>query len=212
MPDLQAIRRPLQLLVEGKDAVNAFGAMQRRSRLPAVDIRNFGGVNGFPDSTSLRALAQSPGFGGATCLGVVRDAEDQPVADAARSVCGALKRAGLPFPDVPGRWKDGVHEGRAFRTGVFLLPDNRNPGMLETLLLRTLEGTAVKRCIAEFFACAEVPEGQLRHDKRRAIAYLSTRDRPHQSVGVAAWQGAWDLNHPALQPLRRFLTDMGHAP
>lgn len=200
----QRLRTSAQLLAEGKDTRNfldAFLTKRAGSVRKLVQIQNFGGV---PDLRPfLQTFVKQSGFGAVRRLGIVRDAEAGPAELAFQSVCGALSDAELDAPGRPGEWTRG-----RVRTGVFILPDNSGPGMLETLLCRTLEPD-MKRCIEKFFECAEVsPEGA-RQDKRRARAFLATRDHPHPSVGVAASKGYWNLEHRLLEPLRAFLTGLG---
>ena len=71
--DPVAIKRPVQLLVEGKDPLNFFGALTGHLGLAGVQVQNYGGINelgGF-----LKAFVMAPGFASVTDLGVVRDAE-----------------------------------------------------------------------------------------------------------------------------------------
>ena len=42
-------------------------------------------------------------------------------------------------------------------------------------------------------------------DKARAHAYLTTKPNPHFSVGVAAKNGYWNLNHSVFSTVRDFL-------
>ena len=156
-----------------------------------------------------------PGFVQATgffktvrSLGVVRDAEKS--ADGAfRRVRSALEDVGLVPPPASGRFGSG-----APKTGVLILPDGEGPGMLETLLCRTLAGLDIDRCIESFFACVEaLPETAVRNpDKARAFAYLATRPNPHHSVGVAAKGGDWNLDHAAFGPARAFLEALWAGP
>ena len=195
------ISSPGQLLVEGNDQRNFFEALCAHLGIRDAQVRNFGGVDelgGF-----LQAFVRMPGFEEVSGVGVVRDAETSAHA-AFQSARSALERAGLIPPASAGQWfGDGDP-----KTGVLALPDGRNPGMLETLLCRTLEGLEVARCIDSFFDCVKALPGTAidRPDKARAFAYLTTRRNPHHSVGVAARRGAWDLDHPVLEDARAFLT------
>ena len=81
--------------------------------------------------------------------------------------------------------------------------------MLETLLCRTIAGTAVDRCIDSFFRCAGESGNPIhRPDKARARAYLATTPDPHLSVGVAAKRNRWNLDHDAFDGVRRFLMSL----
>ena len=50
-----------------------------------------------------------------------------------------------------------------------------------------------------------------RPEKAFAHAFLATRPDPHVSVGVAARKGYWDLDRPALEGVRSFLSGLAQA-
>ena len=198
------IEKPTQLLVEGKDQQNFFGAFTQHvgfQQLP--QIQNFGGVDelrGF-----LRSFVRTPGFDTVERIGIVRDAEESAAA-ARRSVEGSLRNVGLPVPGAPGAGdRPAVH--------VLILPDDEKPGMIETLLCRSVADQPVNRCIDEFFDCVgALPNIDMRNPhKARAQAYLATRPSPQVSVGVAAREGYWPLDHEAFAGLRTFLTALQGA-
>lgn len=114
----------------------------------------------------------------------------------------SLDHANLPAPQ---RHDESAGENPSVR--VLVLPGDGRPGMLETLLCRTLTEHPVTRCVDDFLRCAEESGQHLqRRDKARAHAWLATQPLPHVSVGVAALKGYWDLDHRALEGVRRFLT------
>ena len=188
-----------QLLVEGNDARNFFRALVDHMELDGVQVQNFGGVDelrGF-----LAAFVSAPNFSDVRGIGIVRDAEQS--ADAAfRSVRDALEHVNLAAPPRPDE-----STGDKPSVRVLILPGDAQPGMLETLLCRTLTEKPVTRCIDDFLQCVE-ESGQhvQRPDKARAHAWLATQPLPHVSVGVAALKGYWDLDHQVLAAVRRFLT------
>ena len=203
---LADISMPFQLLVEGKDGLNWFRALARHIGVEGVQVQNYGSVSEL--RSFLPVFVRAPGFDHVTAIGVVRDAEKKPASDALASVRGALENAGLPAPSAPDTITDGPP-----RVSVLVLPDGRTPGMLESLLGETVKGTPVADCIDEFLKCAE-RDGELeikRPEKAFAHAFLATRPDPHVSVGHAAQRGYWDLDHPALEGVRSFLSDLAHS-
>ena len=203
MPLVNRINQKIQLLVEGNDERNFFGAMLRHLNMDGVQIQNFRGVNNlreflrtFSDTDPFRDTVES--------VGVVRDAEIS-AEDAFRSVQGALRNAGLDVPNAPG-----VKTGGAPSVSALILPDNQSGGMLETLLCRTFENTPLDGCIDDFFDCVRERAGTQPHrpEKSRAHAYIATRDAPHLSVGVAAQRGYWNLDHAAFDGVRLFLQSL----
>ena len=187
------INRSVQLLVEGKDARNFFEAFVRRLSLNDIEIRDFGGVDQFRQF--LAAFVNESGFGTVRSIGVVRDAAFQSVRD-------ALEHFNLIAPQRPG---ESTSENPS--VCVLILPGDGQPGMLETLLCRTLNRSPLNRCVDDFLQCAEESGHRVqRRDKARAHAWLAAQPLPHVSVGVAAQKGYWDLDHQALDAVRQFLT------
>ena len=197
MPEPATTTSPIQLLVEGNDQRNFFEAFIEHLSLDNIQIQNFGGVNelrGF-----LLVLVNAPGFREIVqSVGIVRDAETS-AQDALQSVQSSLSNARLPMPNQPGS---------SPAVTVLILPGNSRPGMLETLLNETLADTQEEACIDAFFNCVEaIPAVSINNpDKARAYAYLTTKPNPHHSVGMAAKQRYWDLDHDVFDQVRQFLT------
>ena len=202
---LADISRPIQLLVEGKDGLNWFQALARHMGVEGVQVQNYGSVSEL--RSFLPMFVKAPGFDHVSAVGIVRDAEQSPAIDALASVRDALENAGLPAPSVRTS-ADGPP-----RASVLVLPDGTNRGMLESLLGETVKGTPVADCIDEFLKCSECDgESEIkRPEKAFAHAFLATRPDPHLSVGHAAQRGYWDLDHPALEGVRSFLSDLARS-
>ena len=197
-----AIEEPIQLLVEGNDDLNFFRALLQSMGLQGIQFQSYGGVDNL--RRFLSAFARMSGFSNLTSVGIVRDAEKSAVG-AFASVSGALENARLPVPSLPDTVVDGPP-----RVSVLILPDGTNSGMLESLLGEIVKDTLVADCINEFLKCAERDgESEIeRPEKAFAHAFLATRPNPHVSVGVAAQKGYWDLDHPALDGVRSFVSDL----
>ena len=205
MRDVQPIEKSKQLLVEGNDQLNFFEAFLTHLGIrDTVQVQNFGGVDEL--QLFVETIAATREFRDMVeSLGIVRDAESRPAQSAFQSVQSSLSRAGLPVPERMNQPFGGTPA-----LSVFILPDNRSDGMLETLLYRTVENTQMDSCIDDFFECvsAETGEGLHRPDKARAHAYIATRRDPHVSVGVAAQRSYWDLDHAVFDGVRNFLRSL----
>ena len=199
MPRAEEIKSAIQLLVEGNDPRNFFEAFVEHLSLANIQIQNFGGMSelgGF-----LRALVNAPGFQTVQSLGIVRDAETS-AGGAFQSVQSALRNAALSVPDSPAERTD-----TSPAVTVLILPGDNRQGMLETLLCESFADDPVEECIDDFFKCVEsLPDVSIeRADKARARAYLTTKPNPHFSVGVAAKNDYWDLDHSVFSTVRDFL-------
>ena len=200
MPKLTEIKSEIQLLVEGNDQRNFFEAFIDHLSLENIQIQNFGGVSelrdfleGLVSATGFRQIVQS--------IGIVRDAENS-AGSAFQSVQSSLKNAELPMPDSPAK-RTGISPA----VTVLILPGDNRAGMLETLLCESFADTPVNHCIDDFFTCVEnLPDVSIKNShKARANAYLTTRPKPHVSVGVAAKNNYWDLDHNVFGNIRDFL-------
>lgn len=194
------------LLVEGKDEANLFNALMIKQRIGAeagVRIIDAGGVDKFPGNLSAirtAARARPP----IRSIGVVRDA-DHDAAGAFGSVCAHLRNTGYAPPAAHGEFSGAVPS-----IGVFIVPDGAEPGAMETLCRRSVEGTDGAKCVDAYLECLE-RDGALssnRPDKSFAHAWLAAARNPVARVGEGARSGVWDFGSPAFAPLSRFLRDL----
>ena len=201
-PKPKPITKEALLLVEGKDALNFIVALCNHLAFsPQPEIRNFGGVSELREFLNL--LPRVSGFQDVKSIGIIRDAEGDAAA-ALQSVQSSLRNAGLTAPEEPAQL---VSDGQR-AIGVLILPGQGRPGMLETLLCDTFAGKPENACVDAFFNCvSEARQGWSaeRPDKARAQVLITTQPLPHVSVGVAAKEKYWDLNHAVLEPVRAFL-------
>lgn len=200
MPERKEIESAVQLLVEGNDQRNFFEAFISHLSITNVQIQNFGGVSQLRDF--LEGLVSATGFRETVqSLGIVRDAETSAVG-AFQSVQSSLSTAALPVPDSPAE-----RTNTSPAVTVLILPGDNRQGMLETLLCESFADDPVEECIDDFFKCVEsLPDVSIeRSDKARAHAYLTTKPNPHFSVGVAAKNDYWDLDHSVFSAVRDFL-------
>jgi hypothetical protein len=195
------ITLPKLLLVEGATPMHFFEAfLQHLGIASEIEIRNYGGINDL--TTFLRFLTASGSFRRlVTSLGVVRDAEADAAA-AFGSVTAAFAAVGLTSARMP-----------PIRTSVFILPDNRSPGMIETLGMEAVKAepslAGAYACVEEFFAClkrtlVDLPD-PLPLAKNHAQAYLATRKEVQLYPGLAAYKGSWPWDNPTFDPLKQFL-------
>lgn len=198
------------LLVEGKDEYNLFTELTKRRLAESaggVQIVEAGGRTLF--EARIRAILQDAARRRVTlrAVGVIRDADTNARA-AWDSVHGALTRAGLQAPRTHGDFSDG-HPG----VGIFIVPDGRAQGALETLCVRSLAETPGSDCVERYLACLRA-DGALEsrnRDKSFAHAWLAGRRDPIARVGEAAQQGEWNFDHPAFAPLVHFIERLANV-
>ena len=200
MPAYREIEKPKQLLVEGSDADSFFSALLKEVNITEIQIQNFGGINelnGFLDQ-----FRRAPGFWDRVeSLGIVRDAETDPNA-AFQSVSTALGAANLPVPQCPLELTNTQP-----RTSIFIFPDNETTGMLETVLLRSVDEDPVMFCIDDYFNCLkEKLEYPPKHiEKAHLQTFLASRQKVPRTLHVAAEQGIWPWNSPVFESIKLFI-------
>ena len=191
------------LLVEGPDDEHVVAHLCARSGL----ARNFdiGQKGGFPElSKSIPVELSAPGR---SALGVVVDANDNPTArwQAVRDRC---ERRGITLPSEPDPG-GVVVEGRP-RVGVWLMPDNQNPGQLEDLVAAMIPAEdVVWRLAQEFVDRIPEPERPRPAIKAQVHAWLAARAAA-RPMGSAIGTGHLDASSPAATSFISWLQLLFH--
>lgn len=207
MRDWPSLKRPIvapkQLLVEGRTPEIFFREWVQALGIP-VEVRDYGSIHDLTDY--LAALKGRPEFqGGVNSLAIVRDAEENPAGAAFDSVCASLRAAGIECPAAMGMFGSAVP-----KAGVYILPDCKQPGMLETLCWSVLEAnerhaTQVK-CVKEYLTCVRGANVQIENESKAKVwSYLAGLGKFDPQVGRAAQNSVWDWNSPVLAHLATFL-------
>ncbi|MDA1193174.1 MAG: hypothetical protein O3A46_15980 [Candidatus Poribacteria bacterium] len=190
------------LLVEGDDEKRFFDRfLESLPTLRHIQVYPYGGKDRL--RRELRMIRNNANFRrNITSLGIMRDADDN-AENAFRAVCGSLDTASLPIPTAPMTRKD--ENGKPSVT-VFITPDNRRGGMLETLCFEAVADSAVVACVNEFLRCLERSDRSLANpDKTRIYAYLSTTEEPGRRFGQALSDIVFPLDSVSFNGVREFL-------
>ena len=202
----QSIHKPKLLLVEGREDLAVFENLCDHWGFKDIQLMEMEGVENL--RARLDVLVRDPGFRDLRTLGIARDA-DANAQDAFRSVRNALARCPPLKAGLPSR--PGARGAGNPATVVFIVPDNADPGNLETMLNRTKADDSIDICIDEFFDCLRRQAGfdllGGRLDKARAHARIAASSNPARSVGHSVRAtGVWDLDHESLAPVKAFLS------
>lgn len=204
----ESIRKPKLLLVEGKEDRVVFRELCDHWGFEDIQIMEMEGISNL--HARLNVLVRDSGFQDLQALGIARDADDD-AQKAFQSVRTALSNCPPLRTVLPS--KAGVRGAGRPATAVFIVPDNTNPGNLETMLNTTKAGDPVDTCIDEFFDCLSQQAGINttggRLDKARAHARIAASSNPARSVGHSVRaSGVWDLDHESLVPAKTFLSGL----
>ncbi len=211
-PSISNVRldRDITLIVEGRtDQIFLQTLVEYLGISPYFDIAKYDGIQQLPPFLKLIAGSLRRDPTRQRTLAIIRDAEQQSVASVQQSVAQALHQADLPSVVTAGSISSGE-----LRVGLFVFPDNREPGMLEDLCLRSIPRQGdVRKCLDAYFHCMNaigsgVPEPSV---KARTAAYLTALGLAEPLVGRAAQKRVWNFDHEAFIPLIRFLRSL-HDP
>lgn len=193
------ILKPKVLVAEGKDEENFFEALLKHMCLHDIQVMGIGGKTQIRGR--IKALINSPGFNNVISLGIIRDADDDPVA-AFQSVCEALRNAGLPVPQ-----RTLMPIGNRPKVVVMILPKQNVPGMLEDLCLEAVQSDNAMPCVTQYFECLQAQDLNLPRNisKAKVHAFLASRSKPDLRLGEAAKKKYWPFDDNAFQQVKTFL-------
>ena len=210
MKKIKEIKKEKLLLVEGRDEEVFFEAFFRKRNISKIQIMENGGKEQF--AKELPEIIKLPNFRTVSSLAVVQDA-DQSAGKTFKSIRSVLENNDLKAPDKPASFISGPP-----RIGVFIIPGENNPGMLESLCLSTVESGESKSllgCVDSFIDCVtEQSAGNETYTKpknlykTRCRAFLAAMPEDTPSLGIAAQKGYWNLSSDKLKPLLDFLNNL----
>ena len=192
------INAPKQLLVEGRtpeiffrewvEAIGLKGQLEVRDYLSLTDLAPF--LKVFTGYKQFRETV--------TSVAIVRDAEAKPAASAFDSVCAALRAVNLPCPDNLASFS-----AASPRTGIFVLPDCRSPGMLETLCWSVLQADAACArpvgCVTNYLACLREANAEPRIEaKAKVWTYLAGQGPLRSPSGPSRASQSMGLGEPGV--------------
>ncbi len=203
---LKGIKSQKLLLVEGKDEEAFFKILLERKRINGIDIMSSGGNRQL--QTLFPGIKKAPGFDELSSLAIIHDA-DMDARQAFQSIRSVLKNNDMKSPDKISSFVSGSP-----RVGVFIIPDGKNTGKLESLCLSTVKSGGIIKCIDSFMACIKQNSNNSGYNspkdmhKARCRAFLSAMEKDTPSLGVAAQKGYWDFDSEKLNPLLDFLKQL----
>ncbi len=190
------------LAVEGKDEVNFFNALLKHQEIKNIQLIDIGGKDQF--KFKFEALSILDNFQDIEKIGFVRDAEEKEAHHAFKSICKVLSDHSFPTPSEINSIADGFP-----KVGVFIMPNNKDAGMLENLCLESIRNTYQEKCIDLFFECVErycLGEfSRLNLPKSKLLSYFSMKSPYVNSLGIAALKDHFDFDHECFNKIKGFL-------
>ena len=204
----KSIEKKKILFVEGQDEIYFFESLLEKKGIDDVQIIYTGGKEKF--AIELPAKKNLPGFDDVTSLAVIHDA-DMDVQSTFQSICSTLRNNDLKCPQ-----KLSSFVSSSPRVGVFVIPDGKSRGKLESLCLSTVKSKGIINCVDSFIECVTQESRSSGSsykkpkdfDKARCRAFLAAMERDTPALGIAAKRGYWDFNSKKLDPLLDFLKQL----
>lgn len=191
------------VMVEGKDEVYFLDALLSSLNIKDVEVRDVGGKNQFKNK--LPALIKLRGFRkNVEVLAVIRDADEDANAafESIRNIfIRDLRNQDLEPPSQMNQFSEGEP-----RIGIFIVPNNSDPGMLEDLCLKTVETHPAMKCVKDFSDCvSKLEESPNNMAKAKAQTFLAAMPKIVSCVGRGAQRGYWEFDSNELDDLKSFL-------
>jgi hypothetical protein len=189
-----------------------------------VEARTFGEKEASNLKLFLNNFATKPEFRQRVeQLGIIRDAESHGALIAFESVAGAIRAFNRENPSfalpVPDQLAVMTPPGERPQVGVFVLPDCKRPGMLETLCLDAIEewernaSAKLLPCVNEFFIClGNQGKTPVNRPKAQFAAYALAADVIDPQLGRAAQMGAIPWKTRTFDPLKAFIRSIAGQP
>ena len=179
--------------------------IQRNSELnPFKDqfqIESFSGVETFTREY-VKTIRVTPGFKNIRKILIVADFDDG-LKNRFDSIRNALSKNNLPSPDKLGIWSEdspGIQ--------IYLFPNNKGTGMLETLCRNSIGDTELQKCVSRYEECIEGTGVKIKNpDKMRMFSFIAAHSRSC-NVGVAAKVKIIDVTSETFSDIRRVLLEM----
>lgn len=191
------------LLVEGRDDEEFFGGLLRHLEIDDIQVIPAGGKDQF--SNNFQGLIKDSDFPAIISMGIVRDADYDPKATL-QSIGNTLKRAGLP---VPKKVMTKAKQNGSPDVIIMILPNANERGALEDLCLAAVKEDNASTCVERYLSCLKEQNiagpKQKWLNKARVRVFLSSKEEPTLSLGIAAQRGYWPFDHNVFDDVKKFL-------
>lgn len=199
-----------KFIVEGKDGYVLSALCQAQSLDPPSgytkrSYRDFVVNAGGRDNVA-EAIRTSIDNKDVTNIGVVIDANDAGIASRQDSIVSAIRLAHPTFNQTirVGKfgWTGEIKPGLNF--GLWIMPNNNEPGYLEHFLTQLIEPDNPRLILAQNFleqAIAQDLEGfkSVRQQKALLSLFLALQEEPGMNYPTAVAKGIFNSNHPLAQ-------------
>lgn len=195
-----SIKKEKIIIVEGKDDKYFFDRLLKKLIIKDIQVLYFKGKEEFKNN--FVSVPKISGFNNVKKIIVILDADEsyQATEDSVKTNINKILKA-----------SDGplVFSSSNPSVAYFIMPNNKDKGMLETLCIASQKKSSamiqVDRFISEVDSDVMIKEKPKNKDKAKAQAYLSIMPEIAYGMAYGIVKNYWDLNHPDFQKLTSFL-------
>ena len=190
------------LVVEGKDEFNFFQRYFRVHGVTDIQIMPIGGKTKLTENLGL--LVNDDYFDSVSCVGIIRDADDDPQA-ALTSVKYSIDHYGFTSP-TNHLQRFGVDPSWI----ILILPDISQTGALEDTLLFSVQADCAMPFVNQFYSDLNANGCQFpsKLNKSKTLCFLSSRTVYCNYIGLAAQNNVWNMNSPAFANIHNIIGQM----
>jgi hypothetical protein len=212
------IKKERILIVEGPGDKKFFESLFRQENIGNIQVIPMGGKDSlnnsfFQELKTTLITGVSRNIEKIIAVGIVRDA-DTDYEGAFKSIGTFIKKLNeekdidLIFTKPT---KCSVFTKEKTPVGIFIMPDCKNTGMLETLCCRSIEKD-IKECIDGYINCVETKTGELlsNKDKRTFLCYQSIKTINYKQTGIgeSIEDKVFDLQHECFNEIKKFVKEL----
>ncbi len=198
------------LLVEGNDEYWFFIQLLQFlgfNRNVPYDLQVMDIAGGTKFKNSLSLLVKFPDFDKLKTVGFIRDAEKNNALSAYQSISSMIEKSlpAFPLPEI-----GSVKTENGFSTGIFIMPNNKNAGMLEDLCMESLASEPLYKDVEDYVSKAasfmsETNQKKYNTHKAKVQTYLAGQTEIVSSIANAAKKNMWNFSNPVFADAVNFV-------
>jgi len=202
------------IAVEGQDEVNFFNELIRFIGISDIEVWEVGGKTQF--KPKFAEFIKLRGFDELESIAFVCDADNRNSRSAVRSfnsLCRIIKNVTTEEPSfsgnivLPSRMGE-FSEGNP-KIGIYVMPNNSDSGMLETLCLENVRDDPAMECVNEFIRCALLLDKKPKNiPKAKVQTFLASKEKIVNHLGLGALKKYWKFESSAWDELKTFISNL----
>ena len=105
-----------------------------------------------------------------------------------------------------------INEENNIKTGIFIMPNNIDEGMLEDLCIESVRSKPIFECVNKYIECclSHLPENKrnINISKAKIQTYLAIKRPIANTLGLAAIKGYWDFEENCFSEIKQFIHNL----